>query len=126
MIQYILTALSILRQHHIRHLPVLDEQGGVVGLVTSSLIRDRLQPIHLLKLRTVADAMTDRQGVITYVNEQFCRISQYAQEELIGQTHRIINSGYHPPAFFQNRFLCGDYDRRYRDGNSTRGDRADF
>lgn len=56
--QDILTALSLLRLHHIRHLPVLDEQGGLVGLITPSLIRDRLQPIHLLKLRTVADAMT--------------------------------------------------------------------
>jgi two-component system, cell cycle sensor histidine kinase and response regulator CckA len=56
--QDILAALSLLRRHHIRHLPILDEQGAVVGLVTPSLIRDRLQPIHLLKLRTVADAMT--------------------------------------------------------------------
>ncbi len=47
-------------------------------------------------------AMTDQQGVITYVNEQFCRISQYAESELLGQTHHLISSGCHPPEFFQD------------------------
>ena len=57
------------------------------------------------RYRTAVDAAaifseTDLAGDITYVNEQFCTISGYSAQELLGQNHRILNSEQHPAEFF--------------------------
>jgi PAS domain S-box-containing protein len=50
-------------------------------------------------------AITDQRGIIKYVNENFCRISGFPAQELLGQDHRIINSGYHPAAFIKDLWV---------------------
>jgi|GEM_PF-3582884 len=47
-------------------------------------------------------AITDQRGIILSVNDNFCSISGYSRNELVGNTHKLINSGYHPALFFKD------------------------
>lgn len=70
-------------------------------------------------------AITDHRGIIKHVNDNFCKISGYNREELIGQDHRIVNSGFHDKAFMKDlwhtiatgKVWKGDICNRRKDGN---------
>lgn len=69
-------------------------------------------------------AITDQKGIIKQVNDNFCKISKYRREELIGQDHRIINSSYHPKEFIRDLWVTiangkiwrGDLKNKAKDG----------
>ncbi|KQL44766.1 hypothetical protein AN963_25725 [Brevibacillus choshinensis] len=66
----------------------------------------KLALLELADVRKALDkstivAITDHRGIIQSANDQFCRISKYSRSELIGQDHRLLNSGHHPKDFFK-------------------------
>lgn len=70
-------------------------------------------------------AITDTRGVINYVNKKFVELSEYSNEELIGNTHAILNSHHHPKEFFadmwktiaQGKIWRGDVKNRAKSGS---------
>jgi diguanylate cyclase (GGDEF)-like protein/PAS domain S-box-containing protein len=104
-----------LRHVHTRAVLIVDEGGkpsllsGTVHDITAlkeanEALHQSLQELSDMKLAVdehAIMAVTDQDGVISYVNEKFCRISHYSREELIGKKHSLVNSGYHSKAFMQ-------------------------
>jgi PAS domain S-box-containing protein len=118
--------------------PVKDAKGKIIG--ASKIARNNTEQIEIEKrlrrsLQEVSDykyaldessivAITDQKGTIRHANDNFCKISKYSREELIGQDHRIINSGHHPKEFIRNLWVTiangkiwrGELKNRAKDG----------
>ncbi len=119
--------------------PIVDaneEFSGVLRMITD--ISDRksaeaelqktLKELEFQKFaldRSSIVAITDENGIITYVNDKFCELSQYSREEIIGKTHKVVNSGHHSAEFFQNlwstisqgKVWTGEIKNRCKNGN---------
>jgi PAS domain S-box-containing protein len=76
----------------------MDKHAGNQGMPLSLRSLDEIR--YALDQAAIV-AATDQRGIITYVNDKFCEISQYSREELLGQDHRIVNSGFHSGEFIR-------------------------
>lgn len=119
--------------------PIRDADGKIIG--ASKLVRDiSEQKRRELQLKDYGNeighlkaaldehaivAITNPQGKITHVNDKFCNLSKYSREELMGQDHRLINSGLHSKEFIrdlwatitQGRVWKGEIRNRAKDGS---------
>ncbi|MBP2284654.1 PAS domain S-box-containing protein [Flavobacterium sp. CG_23.5] len=119
--------------------PFKNEKGEIIGLQGSILditekalaeqkIAEKAKEIN--DIRSALDestivTITDQKGVITFVNDKFCSISQYSKEELIGQYHYVNNPEYQLNKFIKNiwktiangKVWKGDIKNRAKDGS---------
>jgi two-component system, LuxR family, sensor kinase FixL len=97
----------------LRGLALAGTNGGAVLTYEDITVRRQLEPQRALLVAELLDfkaaldahaivAITDARGAITYVNDRFCAISKWSRDELLGQDHRIVNSGHHPKEFIRN------------------------
>ena len=78
--------------------PLSDSAQDVISYIKSNLSNYENQWFALNQAAIVA--ITDFKGKIQHVNDTFCEISKYSEEELVGEDHSILNSGYHDKFFF--------------------------
>ena len=94
--------------------PLRDPQGQISGYMAiesdvterrlaqsqlEAVLRDNNALLSTLDLLGIV-SMADRAGNIIQVNDAFCAISGYEREELVGQNHRLLNSGLQDTAFW--------------------------
>ena len=85
---------------------------------------NKLKNIQYALNESAIVAITDKTGVLTFVNDRFCETSKYSREELIGSYQNIVNSGYHSREYFKEMWRTigngkiwqGEIKNRAKDG----------
>ncbi len=113
--------------------PILDEKGVQIGVRGSERdITDLTEALSEMRLLAAAVAqatdavvITDRAGIIQYVNPAFERVSGYSAAEVLGGNPRLLKSGAHDSAYYGAMWKCllagrswtGQLTNRRKDGS---------
>ncbi len=113
-------------------LPLRDNDGKVIGLlgtyedITEKLCADELLRLQQTALCATANVVviTDRRGNVVWTNPAFTHVTGYTSGEILGKNPRIMKSGNHPPAFYEEMWKMiasgqvwhGEFNNRRKDG----------
>jgi diguanylate cyclase (GGDEF)-like protein/PAS domain S-box-containing protein len=127
--QSLYAAQRYMLQEHIRHLGVRDREGNLAGLLSFADILQNIEEEYVSELQSalmerdealararfslrMADLVfdsalegimvTDRNGKIERVNQAFTRLTGYAEEDVIGRSPSLLNSGHQGPEFYKD------------------------
>lgn len=89
-----------LSESQLKALEILGQ--AVVNQIIGRKNRELAERLNAALDQSSIIAITDNRGRIKHVNKAFCDISGYTADELLGQDHRIVNSGLHPKKFFKD------------------------
>ncbi|UGA56700.1 sensor domain-containing protein [Vibrio sp. VB16] len=89
--------------------PMLDDQGQTIGIIgmTRNVTNRKAIEDQLLVAATVFEnsiegvIISNRDGMIIYVNKAFCEITGYQELEAIGRNPRFLKSGRHEKSFYR-------------------------
>lgn len=136
-------ARNILVQNRVRHIGVVDEQGGVSGVISFTDILFGMEHVYVQELRqALAERdralrlsqrnlhlaekviesslegiiVTNAEGIIESVNPAFTRLTGYTAEEVLGQTPAMLSSGRHDAQFYADMW------RRIREEGHWQGE----
>jgi len=118
--------------------PHINEEGQTSGIfltqnITESKrierqLRETINELEFQKSAMDSAALvsiTNPQGIITYINDRFCKITGYEKKELLGHKHSILRSGYHDLDFIEDmkksvgkgKMWHGEIKNKRKDGN---------
>ncbi|MEO6282061.1 MAG: PAS domain-containing protein [Dyadobacter sp.] len=130
--------ILVLQYYAINHLrtSLVSLQREIIGRKDAEVIKDKTvldlrerekelrDYKYALEISSIV-SVTDVDGHFTFVNENFCKISKYSVEELLGQSHSILWSGEHPPEYFaglvsamqEGKFYRAEFCNKAKDGS---------
>jgi len=79
-----------------------DLYGMITDITDSKISNKKLEDLRFALDESAVVSVTDKDGNIIDFNDNFCKVSGYSRREIMGQNHRLINSGFHSREFFKD------------------------